>query len=137
MSLDGDWHHHKHLGMSQAASQSAAFYREVAVKRRIWGIRDDDGGLPAPMTEYGYRAMPFWSSASRAHRATATTMYTGFAVFDLAWDEFDETWIPGLEGDGFRVGVNSTGPRMTGFDLSPADVHRHVDAAMALQPDRV
>ena len=122
--------------MSQAASQAAAFYREVAVTRRVWGMRDE-GGLPAPMTEAGYRAMPLWSSESRARRATTTTMYTGFVVFDLAWDEFDETWIPGLEGDGFRVGVNWTGPRLTGHDLSPADVRRNVQAAMAVKPDGV
>jgi hypothetical protein len=52
--------------MSAAASQAAAFYREVAKMRVVWTIKDA-GGFPAPQTSEG-RAQPFWSSRGERER---------------------------------------------------------------------
>ena len=43
--------------MSQAASQAAAFYRDVAETGRVWTIRDA-GGFPAPVGGSGQRSQP-------------------------------------------------------------------------------
>ncbi len=74
--------------------------------------------------------MPFWSSRARAERAVQTEAYRGFEPVELTWEEFAERWLPGLESDGLRAGVNWSGPRLTGYDLGPADVRRSVEAAM-------
>lgn len=126
--------------MSQAAAQATAFYREVARHGTVWGIRDGQG-YPAPQTPEG-RAMPFWSSLARVERVIASVpAYRGFTPVALMWDDFRDTWLPKLEEDGLRVGVNWTGARATGYDLTPAEVRRLVEreetpaSSNATQPD--
>lgn len=115
--------------MSQAAAQAAEFYREVARSGRVWTLRDD-GGYPSPLTPNG-RAMPFWSSRARVERIIATVpAYHGHQPVEIAWTDFRDRWLPGLERDGLLVGIEWSGPRATGFDLPPADVRRNVEAAM-------
>jgi hypothetical protein len=113
--------------MSQAASQWAAFAREIAVHRRLWTVKDD-GGHPAPMTPSGVRAMPFWSSLSRVERIIRNVpAYSTFTPHELSWEEFRDRWIPGLTKDGIQVGVNWTGPRATGYDIDAAGVQARVE----------
>lgn len=113
--------------MSQAASQYGAFARDVAEHGRVWTVRDD-GGFPAPKTTDGHRAMPFWSSLSRVERIIDTVpAYAGFEPFEITWDIFRDNWLPGLERDGLRVGVNWSGPRALGYDLAPEDVRARID----------
>jgi hypothetical protein len=96
--------------MSQAASQWAAFAREVAAHRRLWTIKDD-GGFPAPLTKCGTRSQPFWSSLSRVERIIRNVpAYSAFTPYELSWEEFRDNWIPGLTKDGIQVGVNWSGP---------------------------
>ena len=114
--------------MSQASSQAWAFYREVAKTRVVWAIRDD-GGFPSPMSVSGQRAMPFWSSKSRAQRIIENApAYAGFTPVEIGWSEFVERWIPGLEKDGLLAGVNWSGPRVLGYDLRPTELREAVEA---------
>ena len=108
--------------MSQAASQAAAFYREVVASGRVWGIRDK-GGFPAPDGDGGKRAMPFWSSDQRARNIVATVpAYAGFEPVEIELEVFRKRWLVGLERDGLTVGVNWSGPRALGYDVEPAAV---------------
>ncbi len=112
--------------MSVAAAHAAVFYREVAETGRAWTIRDG-AGYPAPRGTDGTRAMPFWSSRSRAERIVGTVdAYRGFEVEEIAWAMFVERWAPGMEKDGLRVGVNWSGERATGYDVAPGDVVANV-----------
>lgn len=105
--------------MSQAASQAAAFYRDVAKTGRLWTV-EDDGGVPVPQTASGRRAMPFWSSVSRVKKIIATVpAYSGFRPRELTWTEFLDSWLPDLTQDGALVGVNWSGARASGYDLEP------------------
>lgn len=114
--------------MSQAASQAAAFYREVAASRRVWTIRDARG-YPAPRGTSGKRAQPFWSSRSRVEKIIETVpAYAGFSPDEIDWDKFLSAWVPGLTRDGLLVGVNWSGKRAHGYDLEPAQVARNVAA---------
>lgn len=116
--------------MSQAGSQAWAFYREVAKTRAVWTIRDS-GGFPAAKTSDGSRAQPFWSSRSRAERIIRTVpAYSGFEPFEVTWDEFRSVWIPRLQRDGIKVGVNWSGKRAAGFDMEPADVKASVESVI-------
>ena len=115
--------------MSAAASQAAAFYREVARQRVVWTIRDASG-YPAPGTAEG-RAQPFWSSRSRAERVISMVeAYRGFEPVEIPWAAFCSKWVAGLSRDGIRVGVNWSGARATGFDLTPDEARRNVEAEM-------
>lgn len=114
--------------MSQAASQAWAFYREVAEKKVVWTIRDE-GGFPAPLDSAGERSQPFWSSRSRVERIIKSVpAYSGFAPVEISWEVFCERWVPGLTGDGTKIGVNWSGKRAVGYDLEPAEVKRNVEA---------
>jgi hypothetical protein len=116
--------------MSQAAVQASAFYLEVAQNGRLWSIKDS-AGFPSPETPQG-RAMPFWSSLARVERIIETVpAYAGFSPLELTWDAFRSRWLPGLERDGLRVGLNWTGPRATGYDLLPAELEANVEHAIA------
>jgi hypothetical protein len=99
--------------VSNAASQATAFYREVAVGRAVWTIRDD-GGFPAPMNSDGQIA--------------TVPAYAAFRVVEVSWEDLRSRWMRGLAQDNIHVGVNWSGPEATGYDIAPEDVVRNVDA---------
>jgi hypothetical protein len=122
--------------MSQAASQYAAFARDVAANNKVWTVKDD-GGYPAPMTASGKRAQPFWSSLARVERIIATVpAYAGFYPVEISWEDFNDKWIPGLERDGLLVGVNWSGPRAKGYDVEPKDVRARIEYELTQVPKR-
>jgi hypothetical protein len=107
--------------MSASAAQADAFYREVVEHSTVWGVRDTDG-FPAPEAPEG-RAMPFWSLRSRAEGIVAKVpAYAGFEVVSLPLDVWRSRWLPGLQRDGLRVGLNWSGEEATGYDLLPSEV---------------
>lgn len=108
--------------MSTSAAQASSFYLEAIREQTVWGIRDD-GGFPAPLNGSGDRAMPFWSLESRAERIVETVVaYAGFSVVAIPLDEFTDRWLPGLDRDGLRVGLNWAGRSATGYDVPATDV---------------
>jgi hypothetical protein len=115
--------------VSQSAAQAAAFRRELASAGEVWTI-EDAGGVPAPKAQSGPRAMPFWSTQSRAQRVIETApAYAGFAPRRLTLEEFEARWLPGLQRDGLLVGINWSGPRATGYELEPETVAAWLRAA--------
>jgi len=117
--------------MSVAAAHADAFYGEVAEHRVVWSIRDH-GGIPCPASAVeGNRAMPFWSSESRARRVIENVpAYSAFSPFSILWKEFCERWIFGLAKDGLLIGVNWSGSLATGYDIAPGEVQRNVEYRM-------
>ena len=117
--------------MSVSAAQAEAFYGEVLAAQAVWGVRDSRG-CPAPMTPDGYRAMPFWSALSRAESITAhVAAYRGFQPFEIGLNEWQERWLPDLDKAGLRVGLNWSGKRAQGYDLTVADLLRNLAARNA------
>lgn len=115
--------------ISTSASQLAAFCREVAQSKTVWAVKDANG-FPAPVGTDGNRAMPFWSSKSRAlDLISIAPQFTGFEPIAIDWEIFRERWLPGLERDGLVVGVNWVGVRASGFDLSAFELKVNVEAA--------
>lgn len=112
--------------MRTSAAQAAAFYQEVLRAGSVWTIRDA-GGYPAPPDASGEPAQPFWSLRSRAERVVQRVpAYAGFEVVEIDLEAFRSRWLPGLKGDGLCVGLNWSGPRATGYDVSPEDVERRL-----------
>lgn len=115
--------------MSVSAAQAEAFYQETLRTGQVWAIRDG-GGFPAPQTPEG-RAMPFWSARSRAVKVIENVdAYKGFEPVPLTLDEWRSRWLPGLAGDGVRVGLNWSGVRAVGYDFDPRDVERNLAARL-------
>ena len=114
--------------MTVAAAQAAHFFREITLHESVWTIRDD-GGFPAPKNRSGERAMPFWSLESRAARVIANVpAYHGFTIERLTLGEFVEDWLTGLERDDLLVGVNWSGARAVGYDMTPDQVRARLAA---------
>ena len=116
--------------MTIAAPNAAVFYREVAASRVIWAIQDS-GGFPAPVNGDKKRAMPFWSSESRALKIIANVKaYEGFRPESIPWETFARRWIPGLTKDGILAGLNWAGPTATGYDVEPRELEQNIHALL-------
>jgi hypothetical protein len=73
------------------------------------------------------RAQPFWSSLSRVQRIIKTVQAYGiFEPYELTWNDFETVWVPNLNSDGVKVGVNWSGKGATGYDIDPNDVVANV-----------
>ena len=96
----------------------------------MWTLKDE-GGFPAPKTNSGRRAHPFWSSRSRVLRIIKNVpAYKDFEPVEIGWADFEQAWVPGMEQDGLLVGVNWSGPRALGYDIEPAHVRDSVRSMM-------
>jgi hypothetical protein len=56
--------------------------------------------------------------------------YAGFEPYEISWVDFAAKWIPGLERDDHRIGVNWSGSRAVGYDLEPKSVKASVEFFM-------
>ena len=117
--------------MTTSAAQAAAFYAEALAHGTVWGVRDANG-FPAPLNGDGARAMPFWSTRSRAEVVVANVVaYAGFEPVEVPLERWKAEWLPGLERDGLLVGLNWAGDRAQGYDVTAADVLRNLTAREA------
>ena len=49
-------------------------------------------------------------------------------MHEISWTEFETRWVPGFTTDEILVGVNWSGPRATGYDVSAKQVRDNVQA---------
>jgi hypothetical protein len=109
-------------GMSLSGAHKAAFRREATQEGRVFSIRDAQG-FPAPVDDGGRRAVPFWSKPTRAQLIVKhVDAYRGFEVVPITVDEWLSSWLVHLEHDGMLVGLNWSGGRATGYDMTPGQV---------------
>ncbi|MBI2120795.1 MAG: DUF2750 domain-containing protein [Parcubacteria group bacterium] len=116
--------------MSQSSSQSIKFYKDVALNKKVWTIKDSKG-FPAPKTFDGKRAMPFWSRLEMVEKIIQTVpAYRGFSPHELSWNEFVSKWVPGMTKDGLLAGLNWGGEKATGYDYEPEEVKKNIETIM-------
>ncbi len=117
--------------VSVSAAHADAFYAETLAAGEVWSVRDS-GGVPAPVNSGDQRAMPFWSKRSRAERVTQTVQaFAEFELFAIPLDEWRGRWLPGLRRDGLLVGLNWSGTRASGYDVTPDEVEESLAARSA------
>lgn len=117
--------------LSQSAAQANTFYCDVAKNGKVFSLRDKNG-FPAPKGDGGKRSMPFWSTRSRVEKVIATVPdYSKFEVVELDWETFNKNWITGLNKDGLLIGVNWSGQKATGYDVSPINVRDNIEALIS------
>ncbi|MGW0998353.1 DUF2750 domain-containing protein [Streptomyces sp. NPDC002523] len=113
--------------MSQSGSQAAAFFRDVRQSGVVWRVRDDEG-TPAPLSADGTRSLPFWSTSARAQRA-ATIWGNGLRVESMPLESWRDRELPDAAREGFKIGVNWSGPRLVGWSFTPAEALNRLAAA--------
>jgi len=106
--------------VSTSGAQAADFFREVAQHRSVWWVRDEDGS-PTPLAESGRPAFPYWSSEARAQHAAALWGLR-FRAVPMPLDHWRNAALPDLAKDDFRVGINWSGQRLTGWDFTVDEV---------------
>ena len=72
--------------------------------------------------------MPSGRYAAALTRGPSVPAYGRLEVVEVPLDAFLTRWLPGLERDGPRVGLNWSGSRATGYDLDPSDVIARLQA---------
>ncbi|WP_349438020.1 DUF2750 domain-containing protein [Pararhizobium sp. A13] len=113
--------------MSTAAAQAERFFSEVIAHGSVWSIQDGKG-FPTSTNLDGQTAMPFWSLESKAQKVIDNVFaYSGFRTCRLELPEFVDRWLSGLERDGLYVGINWSGKRATGFDITPENVRIRIE----------
>jgi hypothetical protein len=113
--------------VSQAAAQASMFYEEVANKKIVWTIKDNNG-FPAPMNRDGVRTMPFWSSERRVKTIIKEVpAYHSFQPFKIKINDFYEHWLPGLAKDRLLLGVNWSGKNALGYDIDSETAKKNID----------
>ncbi|MEU5288534.1 DUF2750 domain-containing protein [Streptomyces sp. NPDC020755] len=118
--------------MSVSGAQAAAFFHEIATTRTVWWVRDDDGS-PTPASSSGQPVFPYWSSENRAQRA-AQLWGPQFRAVSMPLDHWKDAALPDLAKDGFRVGINWSGQRLTGWDFTVGEVANRLSHSLDEPP---
>ncbi|WP_203702804.1 DUF2750 domain-containing protein [Asanoa iriomotensis] len=77
--------------------------------------------------------MPYWSSEARAQRAAG--IWGGdLRAVSTTLEPWRDEHLPRLAREGCRVGINWTGPRLTGWDFTVPEVLNRIAHAMREGP---
>ncbi|MFF3034572.1 DUF2750 domain-containing protein [Streptomyces rubiginosohelvolus] len=122
----------RRIQVSTSGAQAAAFFRDISQTRTVWWVRDDDGS-PTPVSSSGRPAFPYWSSEARAQRA-AQLWGPQFRAVSMPLDHWRSAALPDLAKDDFRVGINWSGQRLTGWDFTVDEVINRLTHALGEPP---
>ena len=119
--------------MSRSLYGAVDFLREVTQGARVWIL---DELTEAPRAINGERSQPIWSSAERAAKALAHGRLAGTGnLVETAWAQFLAEWAPRIERADLRVGLNWSGPDVTGVGWSVRDLISAVDSGEFKEAD--
>lgn len=66
---------------------------------------------------------------SRVERVIANVAaFHGFQSVEVPLEDFTRRWLPGLQSDELLVGLNWSGTRATGYDVTPLEVVSALEA---------
>lgn len=113
--------------MSTAALQANAIYADVIEHGVVFTLLEDES-FPVLHID-GNDVVPFWSSRARVERVRQEhPKYKRYEVDEIELSDFLTQTLSMLEEENIRVGVNWSGPRLTGYDVSVGDVRTSIDA---------
>lgn len=106
--------------MSRSLYGAVDFLREITQGRRVWIL---DGLTEPPPAITGEPSQPMWSSAERAAKALAQGRLAGTGrLIEISWPQFLTDWAPRMEHSELCVGLNWSGPDVTGVGWSVRDL---------------
>ncbi|SEO50205.1 DUF2750 domain-containing protein [Aquisalimonas asiatica] len=111
-----------------------AFLEAVVDSGLVWGLCDDEGWAMVPSADDDEAmVMPFWSSEGGA-TACASGEWDGFVAEPLPLEDFMEQWLPGMEGDGHRAGVDWSAD-LDGVEVPPLELQADLEATLVGRDD--
>ncbi len=118
--------------MTIAAAQAQKFYEQVATERRVFTFLDDDSFLVFKIRDI--EVVPFWSSASRLDLVQkAHPKYQQYTPDEIELERFLEKTLPQLRDEKINIGINWSGKRLTGYDISADHLERNLQYWLAKQ----
>ena len=111
--------------MSTAAIHTSKFYEQAVSDGKVFTFDDGDGYLVFPMD--GAEVVPFWSSRTRLEKIKKDhPKHSRREITEETLTVFMTDTLPFLEKEGIRVGVNWSGQRLTGFNVTVADPRKNL-----------
>ena len=111
--------------MTIAAAQAQKFYQQVTADQHVFTFLADDSYLVFKVGDA--EVVPFWSSRSRLDRVqTLHPKYRNYMVDEISLDQFLTKTLSQFREEQIRVGVNWSGRRLTGYDLTADDLERNL-----------
>ncbi|MCC5858523.1 MAG: DUF2750 domain-containing protein [Ectothiorhodospiraceae bacterium] len=108
-----------------------AFLRNAVLNGAVWGLEDEEGWALAASTE-GETVMvfPLWSS-QQAAAACAEGDWAGYRASPVSLDDLLEHWLPGMQRDGYRVGVDWNAG-LEGVEVPPLELQADLEQMVSL-----
>jgi len=111
--------------MSIAAAQATKFYEQAVAEGRVFTFTENDE-YPVFRVD-GKEVIPFWSSKSRLVRIQANhPKYRNYQISEISLEQFLKEDLSLLESEQVSVGVNWSGARLTGHDISAQDLRANL-----------
>ncbi len=111
--------------MSIAAAQASKFYEQVVNDGFVYTFLDQGGYLVYPVS--GIKVVPFWSSRSRLEKIQSLLpKYSKFKIDKESFKTFYSKTLPELESDQIHFGVNWSGERLKGYNISAEDLRKNI-----------
>ena len=116
--------------MNQFDQSFGAFFGEVVATGFLYSLLDDDG-IPTPKARGGVEpVMPCWSSQQRVEVIIANVPGAhDHRPIRIVLAEFEKTWLPGIERDGYLLGINWINNPPEGYDITPKAFLEHLERA--------
>lgn len=114
--------------MSIAAVHYTKFAQQVSRDRVVYSFSED--GQFLVFKGDGRDVVPVWSSVTRLQRIQKELpSYQKYDATGMPLDDF-LAWLPQLEQQAMRLGVNWAGRNLIGYDVEPGEVRALLDAHM-------
>ncbi|MDB5335075.1 MAG: hypothetical protein JWN70_694 [Planctomycetaceae bacterium] len=118
--------------MAIAAAQAQKFYEQVTAERRVFTFLNDDSFLVFKVGSL--EVVPFWSSATRLDSIMKThPKYREYTTDESTLEHFLATTLPLLHQEKINIGVNWSGTRLTGYDISASDLQKNLNYWLSQQ----
>jgi ribosomal protein L24E len=115
--------------MSNAAAQAAKFYDQVTSGETVFGLAEDGGFLLFRIRDT--EVVPFWSSKSRVTAIRKRNpKYGKWTLTEEPLTDFIERTLTWLEKDNISIGLNWSGERLVGYDVSVPELRKSLEYRM-------
>ena len=112
--------------MSISAAHASKFYEQAVRDGRVFTLESPEGFLVFPIRDI--EVIPFWSSRSRVEKIQSTMPeYAHYSIHEQTFAEFYEDTLPWLKEQHIHNGVNWSGERLNGYDVSVSDVRTNLE----------
>jgi hypothetical protein len=101
------------------------FIARVREEGTLWGLKDEEGWAICPSNEYDCDVYVFWSNEAYA-RQHCKDEWSGYRPAAIELESFLADWLPGMERDGYLVGVEFNSD-LAGLEVEPSALAEDLD----------